>query len=113
MPTQYQAGAYSAVTHYLKAIQAAGTDQAEAVVAKMREMPVNDMFAKGGVLREDGRMVHDMLLMQVKKPSESDRGAGCLQDPRHHPRRRGLPLARRQRLPAGEEMTAQLRETRG
>jgi branched-chain amino acid transport system substrate-binding protein len=71
MPTQYQAGAYSAVTHYLKAIQAAGTDQAEAVVAKMRETPVNDMFAKGGVLREDGRMVHDMLLMQVKKPSES------------------------------------------
>jgi branched-chain amino acid transport system substrate-binding protein len=71
MPTQYQAGAYSAVTHYLKAIQAAGTDQADAVVAKMRETPVNDMFAKGGVLREDGRMVHDMLLMQVKKPSES------------------------------------------
>jgi len=71
MPTQYQAGAYSAVTHYLKAIQAAGTDQAEAVVAKMREMPVNDMFAKHGVLREDGRMVHDMLLMQVKQPSES------------------------------------------
>ncbi|HST76612.1 MAG TPA: ABC transporter substrate-binding protein [Acetobacteraceae bacterium] len=71
MPTQYQAGAYSAVTHYLKAIQAAGTDQAEAVVAKMREMPVNDMFAKHGVLREDGRMVHDMLLMQVKQPFES------------------------------------------
>jgi len=71
MPTQYQAGAYSAVTHYLNAIKAAGTDQAEAVVAKMREMPVNDMFAKHGVLREDGRMVHDMLLMQVKQPSES------------------------------------------
>ena len=71
MPTQYQAGAYSAVTHYLKAIQAAGTDQAEPVMAKMRELPVNDMFTKGGVLREDGRMVHDMYLMQVKEPGES------------------------------------------
>ena len=71
MPTQYQAGAYSAVSHYLKAIQAAGTDQAEAVMAKMRELPVNDMFTKGGILREDGRMVHDMYLMQVKEPGES------------------------------------------
>lgn len=71
MPTQYQAGAYSAVTHYLKAIKAVGTDQAEAVVAKMRELPVNDMFTKGGVLRQDGRMVHDMYLMQVKRPAES------------------------------------------
>ena len=71
MPTQYQAGAYSAVTHYLKAIQAAGTDQAEPVMAKMRELPVNDMFTKGGVLREDGRMVHAMYLMQVKEPGES------------------------------------------
>jgi branched-chain amino acid transport system substrate-binding protein len=71
MPTQYQAGAYSAVTQYLEAIKAAGTDNAETVVAKMRELPVNDMFTKGGVLREDGRMVHDMYLMQVKQPEES------------------------------------------
>jgi branched-chain amino acid transport system substrate-binding protein len=71
MPTQYQAGAYSAVTHYLEAIKAAGTDNAETVVAKMRELPVNDMFTKGGMLREDGRMVHDMYLMQVKQPAES------------------------------------------
>src|SRR3954464_11016582 len=71
MPTQFQAGVYSGVTHYLKAVQAAGTDEAKAVVAKMREMPVNDFFAKGGKLREDGRMVHDMYLMQVKAPAES------------------------------------------
>lgn len=71
MPNMLQAGVYSAVTHYLKAIKAAGTDDAEAVMAKIREMPVNDLFAKNGRVREDGRMVHDMFLMQVKKPSES------------------------------------------
>jgi len=71
MPTQFQAGVYSGVTHYLKAVQAAGTDEAKAVVAKMRETPVNDFFAKNGRLREDGRMVHDMYLMQVKSPAES------------------------------------------
>ncbi|EJN13904.1 ABC-type branched-chain amino acid transport system, periplasmic component [Bradyrhizobium sp. YR681] len=71
MPTAPQAGVYSSIRHYLKAIQAAGTDEAKAVAAKMREMPVDDFFAKGGKVREDGRMVHDMLLVQVKKPSES------------------------------------------
>lgn len=71
MPTQYQAGVYSSVSHYLKAVQAAGTDESKAVMAKMREMPVNDFFAKNGKLREDGRMVHDMYLMQVKTKAES------------------------------------------
>lgn len=71
MPTMNHAGIYSAVTHYLKAIQAAGTDEAQAVMAQMRAMPVNDMFAKNGRLRIDGRMVHDMYLFQVKKPEES------------------------------------------
>ncbi|MFE1602277.1 ABC transporter substrate-binding protein [Methylobacterium sp. ID0610] len=71
MPTMHQAGVYSAVGHYLKAVQAAGTDDALTVVAKMREMPVDDMFAKGGKVRADGRMVHDMYLMQVKTPKES------------------------------------------
>ncbi|GJD50040.1 hypothetical protein OPKNFCMD_2776 [Methylobacterium crusticola] len=71
MPTMHQAGVYSAVGHYLKAVRAAGSDEARTVVAKMREMPVNDMFAKGGRVREDGRMVHDMYLMQVKTPQES------------------------------------------
>lgn len=71
MPTGVQAGMYSAVRHYLKAIEATGTDETNAVVAKMREMPVNDMFATNGVLRSDGRMVHDMYLAEVKKPDES------------------------------------------
>ena len=71
MPTGVQAGTYSAVRHYLKAIEATGSDDSETVVAKMREMPVEDMFAHGGVLRTDGRMVHDMYLAKVKAPSES------------------------------------------
>ena len=71
MPTMYQAGVYSAVLHYLKAVEAAGTDEARAVVAKMRKMPVHDFFAEDGHVREDGRMVHDMYVMRVKKPSES------------------------------------------
>lgn len=71
MPTMVQAGDYSATYHYLKAIKAAGTDEAKAVMAKMRDTPVNDFFAKNGKVRIDGRMVHDMYLAQVKKPSES------------------------------------------
>ena len=71
MPTSLQAGVYSSILHYLKAIQAAGTDEAKAVAAKMRELPVNDFFAKNGKVREDGRMVHDMYLVEVKTPSES------------------------------------------
>ncbi len=70
-PNDSQAGVYSAVTHYLKAVKAAGTDESSAVMAKMRELPVNDMFAKNGKLREDGRMVHDTYLVQVKTPAES------------------------------------------
>jgi branched-chain amino acid transport system substrate-binding protein len=71
MPSMLQAGVYSAVTTYLKAVQAAGTDDADAVMKKLKELPINDFFAKGGKIREDGRMVHDMYLVQVKKPAES------------------------------------------
>jgi branched-chain amino acid transport system substrate-binding protein len=71
MPTMIQAGVYSAVMHYLKAIDATGTDEAKAVVAQMKAMPINDLFAKNGRIREDGRMVHDMYLVQVKSPAES------------------------------------------
>ncbi len=70
-PTSAQAGVYSSVGHYLKAVKAAGTVEPGAVMAKMRELPVNDMFAKNGKIREDGRMVHDMYLFEVKKPAES------------------------------------------
>jgi branched-chain amino acid transport system substrate-binding protein len=71
MPSMAQAGVYSGVLHYLKAIAAAGTDNAEAVASKMRELPVRDAFTQTGTVRADGRMVHDMYLVQVKKPSES------------------------------------------
>jgi branched-chain amino acid transport system substrate-binding protein len=71
MPTMTHAGVYSAVLHYLQAVQAAGTDDGKLVAAKMRELGVDDVFAKGGVVRADGRMVHDMYLVQVKQPEES------------------------------------------
>jgi len=71
IPSMLTAGAYSAVNHYLKAVQAAGTDEAKAVMAKMREIPVNDVMTKNGKLREDGRLVRDMYLFQVKSPQES------------------------------------------
>ena len=71
VPTSAQAGVYSSVTHYLKSVKAAGTTDAAAVMKMMKETPINDMFAKNGKIREDGRMVHDMYLFEVKKPSES------------------------------------------
>jgi branched-chain amino acid transport system substrate-binding protein len=71
MPSFVHAGLYSAVRHYLAAIEAAKTDEPKAVIAKMREMPVNDGFAKNGKIRADGRMVHDVYLVQAKSPAES------------------------------------------
>ena len=71
VPSAVQAGTYSSVTHYLKAVKAAGTTDAAAVMKVMKDTPINDMFAKNGRIREDGRMVHDMYLFEVKKPSES------------------------------------------
>ncbi len=71
VPTAAQAGVYSSVTHYLKSVKAAGTTDSAAVMKIMKETPINDMFAKNGKIREDGRMVHDMYLFEVKKPSES------------------------------------------
>ena len=71
MPTMVQAGDYSAVLHFLKAAEAAGTDDGVKVMSKMRELPIQDFFARNGKLREDGRMVHDMYLAQVKTPAES------------------------------------------
>jgi branched-chain amino acid transport system substrate-binding protein len=71
IPSMLTAGAYSSTLHYLKAVQAAGTDDAKAVMAKMREMPVNDVMTKNGKLRPDGRLIRDMYLFQVKSPQES------------------------------------------
>ena len=71
MPTMVHAGVYSAVMHYLEAVKAAGTDDADTVMAKMRELPVNDFFAKNGRIGPDGLHRHDMYLVQVKTPAES------------------------------------------
>ena len=71
VPTSAQAGVYSSVLHYLKAVKAAGTTDSAAVMKLMKDTPINDMFAKNGKIREDGRMVHDFYLFEVKKPSES------------------------------------------
>ena len=71
MPTMVQAGQYSSVMHYLKAVKAINSDDTAKVMAQMKKTPVNDFFAKNGRIRDDGRMVHDMYLLQVKKPGES------------------------------------------
>jgi branched-chain amino acid transport system substrate-binding protein len=71
VPTSAQAGVYSSVMHYLKAVKAAGTTDSAAVMKVMKDTPINDFFSKNGKIREDGRMVHDMYLFEVKKPSES------------------------------------------
>ncbi len=70
-PTMIQAGVYSSVLTYLKAVEAAGVDGGREVLDKMRTMPIEDMFARNARLREDGLMLHDMYLFKVKKPSES------------------------------------------
>lgn len=71
VPTMAHAGTYGAVLHYLKAVNAAGTDDGPAVVRKMKEIPINDFFTKNGTVREDGRVIRDIYLFQVKTPSES------------------------------------------
>lgn len=71
MPTSNQAGDYSATLHYLKAVKESGTTEARTVMDKMRATPIDDAFTEHGVLRADGRMVHDIYLVQVKRPEES------------------------------------------
>ncbi len=71
MPSSIQAGDYSATSHFLGAVKAAGTDDTDKVLAQMKKTKVNDIFAKDGFIRGDGRMVHDMYLMQVKEPAKS------------------------------------------
>ena len=72
MPNMAQAGVYSGITHYLKAVQAIGTDETTAVMAQMKATPVNDFMTKNGKIREDGRLIRDMYVYEVKKPSESN-----------------------------------------
>ncbi|WP_035679208.1 ABC transporter substrate-binding protein [Bradyrhizobium liaoningense] len=70
-PTQVQAGTYSAAMHYLKSVKAAGTKDAKAVMAKMKELPINDFMTKDGTIRDDGRVIRNMYLLATKDPSES------------------------------------------
>jgi len=71
MPSSIQAADYSATANYLAAVKAAGTDDGDKALSQLRKSKINDMFAKGGYIRDDGRMVHDMYLMQVKSPDKS------------------------------------------
>ncbi len=71
MPNMIQAGTYSSILHYLRAVQAAGTDETGAVMARMKSTPINDVFVKNGSIRADGRMMRDMYLFEVKQPGES------------------------------------------
>jgi branched-chain amino acid transport system substrate-binding protein len=71
MPNMVHTGTYSAVLQYLKAIQKAGTDDTDAVAKQLHEMPVDDVFGRGGTVGPNGRMIHDMYLLQVKKPADS------------------------------------------
>ena len=71
MPTALQAGQYSAIRTYLKAVEQAQSDDVADVIKAMKRMRIQDAFAKNGTLRDDGKMVHDMLLVKVKMPSES------------------------------------------
>lgn len=71
MPTMGHAGVYSAVLHYLRSVRASGSDEGKTVANSMRQLRVDDFFAPGGVLRADGRLVHDMYLVEVKPPEES------------------------------------------
>lgn len=72
MPNDLQAGVYSALTHYFKAVAASRSDDGPTVVAKMRELPIRDPIVRNAYLRKDGRMVHDILLLEVKAPGEID-----------------------------------------
>lgn len=71
MPTSMQAASYSAALHYLNAVKAAGSDGGQQTAAQMKKLKINDMYAKNGYVREDGRMVHDLRLMEIKRPVDS------------------------------------------
>ena len=104
MPNMAQAGVYSATVHYLKAVQAAGTDRTEDVMVRMRELPV-DFFGTAGRVRADGRMVHDMYLLEVKKPGGIGGAMGLPEAARDRSGRAGVSAAREERVPAAGEMS--------
>ena len=100
MPSMVQAGVYGAVLHYLKAVEALRSDaDGRATVAKMKEMPTDDPLFGKGTIRSDGRKIHDMYLLEVKKARGVEGAVGLHENPRHHPGRRGVPPAEGRRLP--------------
>ena len=109
-PTMVQAGVYGAIMHYLAAIKATGSDDGPTVVKQMKATPVNDFMTKNGKIREDGTLVRDMYLFEVKKP-QVKRSLGLLQADRSNPRRGSLQAARPQPMPAGQGLTTRLRQT--
>ena len=96
------AGVYSAVLHYLKAVEALKSDDGTKVIAKMKEMPTDDPLFGKGTIRADGRKIHPAYLVEVKKPSESKGAVGLLQGPRDDSGGPGVPAAGGRRLPAGQ-----------
>ena len=107
-----QAGTYSATLQYLKAVKAAGTKDTEAVAKKLKELPVDDMFAQGGKVLENGRMVHDLYLFEVKKPSEVEEAMGLLQTTRRGAGRQGVSVGQGLRLPADEVIAAECHDVK-
>ena len=104
-PTMVQAGVYSSLIHYFKALEALGGNphDGRAVVAKMKELPTDDpLFGKGSI-RADGRKIHPAYLFEVKNALGIEISVGLLQADRHHPGRRSLYPAGEERLSAGEE----------
>ena len=104
VPSAIHAGVYSSVGHYLKAVAAAKSDEAKTVIAKMRELPIEDEVVRNARLREDGRMVHDFYIFQVKKPVSQGR-LGLLRPRGDDPGRRGVSPLEPKHLPGDQEMT--------
>ena len=109
MPNMAQAGVYSGITHYLKAVQATGTDDTTAVMAQMKATPVNDFMTRNGKIREDGRLIRDM----YEKAQRVQLPLGLLQAQGHHSGRAGVFAAVAQRVPAGQEIGARSQRLRG
>ncbi len=110
MPTMVQAGTYSSTLQYLKAIQAAGTDDPDAVMKQLKEMTLNDATVKGGKIRADGRMVHEFYLYQVKTPSESKGPWDLLQAGQHVSPGPGVSAAVAVALPDDQEVKEERRD---
>ena len=94
-PTMIHAGVYSAVTHYLKAVEALKSDDGTKVIAKMKETPTDDPLFGKGTIRVDGRKIHPAYLVEVEEARRIEGRMGPLQDPRNDSRRPGVPALER------------------